>query len=128
MQLPDNIDDEKIRSFANLPENWDGLGTAAPTLSAIENALFIVKKLYERGIRPDSVNPTSDDSIVIQLHRSSSERFANGSRFYLFECFNSGDIVFLKKENGQRDVVDLPKSSVQYVIAQMSSDETNALF
>ncbi len=119
MRLPDKIDDEKIWRFANLPENWDGLGTPAPTLSAIENALFIVKKLYERGIRPDSVNPTSDDSIVIQIQRSSSERSADGSRFYLFECFNNGDIVFLKKENGQRDVVDLEKQNVPQVIALM---------
>jgi len=119
---------EKIRSFANLPENWDGLGTSAPTRSAIENALFIVKKLYARGIRPDSVNPTSDDSIFIQIHCPSLADSTERNHFYLFECFNDGDIVFLKKENGQRDVIDLPKSSVQNAIDQISSGDTNALF
>jgi hypothetical protein len=125
---PYQHDFKKIRGFADIPENWDGLGSSAPTDLAIENALFIVTKLFEQGISPDSINPTSDDSIVIQLYRPSLVRLADSKHFYLFECFNNGDIVFLKKENGQRDVVDLSKWDVPSAVTQISSDKTNALF
>ncbi|MFQ3597216.1 MAG: hypothetical protein SNJ55_02380 [Chloroherpetonaceae bacterium] len=125
-RLTDKTDSEaldfksKIAAFANLSDNWDGLGTSEPSQLAISNALFVLEALFKNETLPDFVNATSDDSIVVQLQRE------NG--FYLFECFNNGDIVFLKKQNGKRDVVDLQKWDIQNAVAQISANKTNALF
>jgi hypothetical protein len=102
----------KIKGFSNLEDDWDKLGTCAPSPTAIGNALFTLRELYQNDVVPNHVNATSDESIIFEIYNE------NGR--FLFEFFNDGDIVFMKKQPTQREVIDISKEMIPMLIRKMA--------
>jgi len=78
----------RIKSFKEIGENWDSMGSAAPSELSIRNALFALELLKDSMIFPNSINPSSDEGIVFE--------FSLNKNYFIFEFYNDGDIVFLK--------------------------------
>lgn len=57
----------KVKSFLNLPSNWDSYNAAAPSPDAIEQAISFIKQLDRFGISVYFTAPGPNGEIVVEL-------------------------------------------------------------
>jgi hypothetical protein len=90
---PPNLDDKswigyfqrKLDSMRNIPDDWNGFGSASPNVIAIRNSQDVLDILHVMQLIPKDINPSADDGIGIT--------FSKNDRYAIIECYNDGDIV-----------------------------------
>jgi hypothetical protein len=55
-----------------------------------------VKLLADQGVTPDFINPSQEDSLIIE--------FTADSKYYMAEFYNDGEIILLVRGNNGRDI------------------------
>lgn len=111
---PWQADRKKIRSFGQLPANWDSYGTPAIGEKAISAALRVLDAASEKtGCSLAWASPTSDESILMQLSLS-------GGATMKFEVDRDGDIGVMVEQPGQEpDFHDLlPEQLTEFFAEQ----------
>jgi len=84
------------------------LGIDAPSKNVLESCSLVISMLNRKGFNIDFINPSKDGGVILELTKDSV--------YYLFEFFNDGDIVFLKRNGQSREVFDLDKKSlIEYI-------------
>ena len=58
---------DKVRGFRNLEKGWDSYGALPPSETAIQNTLTFLEVLEALHLSSDWVEPTSDDSIMLEV-------------------------------------------------------------
>jgi len=90
---------QQIHSYRTLGKNWDSYGAEPPSEIAIGHALDALGLFYGRGVLSMNVSPSSDEGIVLEF-------FVEG-KFHLIEFYNDGDIVYVRRDDGQSYVFDI---------------------
>jgi hypothetical protein len=81
---------QQLDEMRNLPDDWNGYGSAAPNAMAIRNSLEALYLLHEMDFPPSQLVPSAEEGVGIS--------FASGERRAILECFNDGDIVVIRYE------------------------------
>ncbi len=84
------------------------LGVDCPKKDVIEFSSIVFDKLTEQGFIFDFINPSKEGGVILESSKDGV--------YYLFEFFNDGDIVFLKRNGQNREVFDLDKKGLLQVI------------
>jgi hypothetical protein len=98
----------EIRTFSELPRNWDSFGSEPISEQAINNALGALERMYARSLSPDRVDPSSDESIIFEIRRD--------DKTLLLEFFSNGEIAGLRKQGSQRNAFDLSADELDQFI------------
>ena len=104
---------ERIKSFENYVMDWDSFGSKPPNVTSINHAQHALRMLRHHRIFPEMVNPSSDEGIVFEFFR--------GDRYYLFEFYNDGDIVFLRREGDERKAEDISINDLEEKILEIKN-------
>ncbi len=93
--LPDLT--KRLNEIYNLPDNWDGQGTAAPNAQAFLHAMEVIEVLRNMNFVPANLVPSAEEGIGIY--------FAKEKKYGFVECFNEGEIVIaMSDREGHRRV------------------------
>ncbi len=57
----------KLRSFLQLPQNWDSYQASAPSKTAVENSIDFVIRLGRRQLNPFYIAPSPNGDILVEL-------------------------------------------------------------
>ncbi|MCC5841554.1 MAG: hypothetical protein JJT96_15675 [Opitutales bacterium] len=96
---------DQIRSFANLPRDWDSYGAEAPSEISVVAALKILDNLELLGVEPEWITPTSDASLLMQ--------FCVAETLFKWELEADGDIgVMIRPPEGKTEFVDVDLSAI----------------
>lgn len=101
----------RVESFRYYAKGWDSFNSEPPNEVAIKNALNTLDILKIHSILPVKINASSDEGIIFEL-------LINGN-YYLFEFYNDGDIVFLKRENGKSEAFDINNNEIESKILEI---------
>ena len=74
----------ELDSLSALKDNWDTYGAEAPSAEAVNAAKNLIAALGKKDPKPYRVGPSARGGVAVT--------FANGTRSYMFEFFNDGDI------------------------------------
>jgi hypothetical protein len=77
----------KLQELRQLPDNWNGYGSAAPNKKAKQNVQAVLAVLHgmEESLTPAGISASAEEGIAIT--------FEKGKQYGFVECFNDGDIV-----------------------------------
>lgn len=78
---------QRVRNFATLPKGWDSYDAAPPSAVAIRNTLAFLNVLRSLSIYPAWVEPTSDDSIMLEVRV--------GNVLEEWDFYSDGDVAVL---------------------------------
>lgn len=106
-----------IKSFVNYPPNWDSFGSQPPNEIAIMNAIKGLQILAGNGLFPDKVSPSMEEGIIFE--------FLLMSNYYLFEFYNDGDIIFLKREDDGLKAMEINLSEFEKKSFEMKYGQYN---
>ncbi|TAL34485.1 MAG: hypothetical protein EPN93_12245 [Spirochaetes bacterium] len=81
LSLDSRLQINKIQSFGNLPDNWDGYGAARPDSAAIDAAISAVKTFdrYNQKIYFTAPGPSGDILLELKNGDKTIELYYNGS-------------------------------------------------
>ena len=79
---------DRLNRLANLPANWDGYGSDAPSRVAVHSAIAIATAFINFGLIPDAVTPSPEGGIALC--------FVGNNKYADIECFNSGETLAVR--------------------------------
>ena len=102
---------EKLNEIRDLPDNWDGQGTAAPNSLAYLHATKVIETLSELNFIPNKLVPFADEGIGFY--------FSNKNKYGFIECHNTGEIIVaMSDRQGFQKVREISldlKNEVEYL-------------
>ncbi len=104
---------KRVSSFKNYIKDWDSYGSEPPNETSINRALQALQILRNHRVFPEMVNPSSDEGIVFEFFR--------GDRYYLFEFYNDGDLIFLRRLGGVRNVEEITVNDIEEKILEIQN-------
>lgn len=105
---------ERIKSFAYLRSDWNPYGAAPPNSEAINKALHILAIMSRSGILPDLINPSVEEGIVFE--------FMVDDKFFLFEFYNDGDVIYLKRHGDEEShVSEIGLDKIPLIIREVAN-------
>jgi len=105
---------KKIKSFAYLGPEWNPYGAAPPNSEAINKALHTLAIVRDSGIFPDLVNPSVEEGIVFE--------WKVDDKFFLFEFYNDGEIIYLKREGDEEShVSEINLDEIPLIIREVAN-------
>lgn len=90
-------------SFKNAYE----LGLPDPNSECVTNSYTIISYLDSFNIKVDFINPIVEGGVMIEFNK-------NGI-YHMFEIYNDGDIILLKRDGNKREVFDNFNSVYKYL-------------
>lgn len=85
---------ESLKSMKSLRDDWNGMGSAAPSTFARLQAMEALEILLDKTFCPDKVVPSAEDGVAIS--------FRKGDRYALVECYNNGEVAAATSVDGGR--------------------------
>lgn len=95
---------QRIRSFGQLEKGWDTYDAEPPSALAIQNTLEFVRVVEKLCLRTDWVEPTSDDSIMLELKV--------GDVLQEWDFYSDGDVAVMYEWPNGRDTCHMVKPAV----------------
>ncbi|MGA2623110.1 MAG: hypothetical protein ABSF91_04590 [Bacteroidota bacterium] len=80
----------KIKTFSDLPENWDSYGATPPSKTAVRNALSLVRSVDERRLPIFFTAPGPNGEVLVELKQ--------GTRSIEFTFDSKGSSSYAKFE------------------------------
>ncbi|MHC4197049.1 MAG: hypothetical protein ACYSRP_03940 [Planctomycetota bacterium] len=94
---------QKLEEIKNLPNDWNGYGTAAPNALAVLNIWEVIEVLQDMDFAPAQISPSADEGITIS--------FAQKNKYAFVECDNDGDILAATSDRqGKREIWQIRNS------------------
>jgi len=90
---------DKIKSFEQLPVDWNSYGSDPPSSNAVNLAIVGLKHIYKHFQDLWCV-PACDDSVIIDIHIKEKDKYC------YFEFCDDGDILFLEHLNVSKKEID----------------------
>ncbi|NVJ46462.1 MAG: hypothetical protein HWE07_05015 [Cytophagia bacterium] len=87
------------------------LGIDSPGKDTLELSSLVFMKLKNQDFSIDFINPSREGGVILESSKDGT--------YYLFEFFNDGDIVFLKRNGQNREVFDLDKRGLLEAIEKI---------
>ena len=94
----------KVSGFRNLEKGWDSYGASPPSETAIQNTLTFLDILENLSLAPDWVEPTSDDSIMLEVKV--------GEVLQEWDFYSDGIVAVLYEKDGEAMECTLVESEV----------------
>jgi len=85
-----------IKTYQDLPRNWNSFDRDPPSELARSNAIKALHNIFEA--LPDRIDPSNDESIIFTYYRD--------DWYYLIEFYNDGEIAFLKRKGSEPSHVE----------------------
>jgi hypothetical protein len=94
-----SVSPQTIAAMATRGEivGWNSYQSEPPSPTAVTNAKAALEQLALLGLRPDKIAASAQDGIIIYM--------TDGSRYSDVECYNTGEIVVTKREEGTEATV-----------------------
>ncbi len=106
--------ENRIKSFAYLGPEWNPYGAAPPNSEVINKALHTLAIMRDSGILPDLVNPSVEEGIVFE--------WKVDDKFFLFEFYNDGEVIFLKREGDEEShVFEIDLDEIPLIIREVAN-------
>ena len=83
----------KVLGFRNLQKGWDSYEALPPSETAIQNTLTFLGILENLSLAPDWVEPTSDDSIMLEVKV--------GKVLQEWDFYSDGIVAVLYEKDGE---------------------------
>lgn len=94
---------QRLEEIANLSDDWDSCGTAAPNQASISNAMDILSILHETDLVPTQISPSVEEGIGIS--------FVKGDKDAFVECYNDGEVLaVISDQQKERDIWQIRNS------------------
>jgi hypothetical protein len=95
---------DKVCEFRNLEKGWDSYEALPPSETAIQNTLTFLGILENLSLAPDWVEPTSDDSIMLEVKV--------GEVLQEWDFYSDGIVAVLYEKDGEAVECKLVKPEV----------------
>ncbi|MEO5931160.1 MAG: hypothetical protein ABIR47_14605 [Candidatus Kapaibacterium sp.] len=102
----------RIQFLGELPANWDQRGAEAASELAVRLAKRFLSRVGQYRILPSAVGPSPEGGIMLE--------FRFGSRYFLLDIYNDGDIVFLREhENGDTRATEEAEGDIDRLVLEL---------
>lgn len=96
--------EKRVANFTKLEKGWDSYNAQPPSQIAVKNTLAFLQLLKMLGLKPDWVEPTSDDSIMLEVKV--------GGLLQEWDFYSDGDVAVLYELENRQDECHLVKPEV----------------
>ena len=90
---PTSLLKKKVEGFASLKTGWDSYNASPPSKTAIKNTLTLLGVLEMLELSPEWVEPTSDDSIMLEVKV--------GEIIQEWDFYSDGEVAVLYEKDGE---------------------------